>query len=264
MSLDALFDKARQSGYGYQAPKQERQMLQAALAQERAYFARLRRIAKHLQEIVNEFWDNTAESTFLIKQLAKRYSDYITPWVVAVSKRMHDEVNARDLRSWESYTHNMSSAIQREVKRTPVGDVMRQLLREQVHLIKSIPIDAAERVHELTVRGIAQGLREADIREAVMRTGSVSESRAQLIARTEVARTRSVLTQARAQHIGSTHYVWRTVGDASVRPSHRRLNGQVFAWADAPECDPPHHAHPGQIYNCRCRPVPIIPDMDMQ
>ena len=85
-------------------------------------------------------------------------------------------------------------------------------------------------------------------------------NRATLIARTETARTASVLVQARAEHIGVTHYQWQAVMDARTRASHAKLDGKVFAWAVAPLSDPPdHYAHPGQIWNCRCVALPILP-----
>jgi SPP1 gp7 family putative phage head morphogenesis protein len=48
--------------------------------------------------------------------------------------------------------------------------------------------------------------------------------------------------------------------DARTRESHARLDGRVFAWDDPPLSDPPdHHSHPGQIWNCRCVAMPILP-----
>lgn len=53
----------------------------------------------------------------------------------------------------------------------------------------------------------------------------------------------------------TTHYVWRTAGDAKVRRSHVARNGQIFSWAN-----PPEHGHPGHEPNCRCWPEPYYGD----
>jgi SPP1 gp7 family putative phage head morphogenesis protein len=53
----------------------------------------------------------------------------------------------------------------------------------------------------------------------------------------------------------TTHYVWRTAGDAKVRGSHVARNGQIFSWAN-----PPEHGHPGHEPNCRCWPEPYCGD----
>jgi uncharacterized protein with gpF-like domain len=48
------------------------------------------------------------------------------------------------------------------------------------------------------------------------------------------ARAASVLMQTRAEHIGSTHFAWKTAGDARVRQSHREHNGKTYPWDDPP------------------------------
>jgi uncharacterized protein with gpF-like domain len=102
-------------------------------------------------------------------------------------------------------------------------------------------------------------------------------SHARLIARTETARTASVLTEVRAKSVGSEGYIWRTSLDADVRPkigtpnfaklntlamgSHRKLEGTFHRWDDPPiASENGERAHPGQIYNCRCWPEPVLPD----
>jgi hypothetical protein len=59
----------------------------------------------------------------------------------------------------------------------------------------------------------------------------------------------------RAETHPTTHYVWRTQGDARVRASHRANDGKIFAWDD-----PPPTGHPGEDYGCRCRAEPYAPD----
>jgi SPP1 gp7 family putative phage head morphogenesis protein len=228
---------------------------------ESEFAAKLRKIAKHIADIVRGFPIGLPDSLPLVERALSDYSRLIEPWARAVATAMLEDVSRRDAKAWAEYTAGMSVALRREIERAPTGATLRQLLGEQVFLIKSIPIEAAQRVHELTLEGQISGARFGEIVPEIMRTEEVTRSRATLIARTETARTASALTQARAEHIGSTHYQWLTAGDSDVRPSHRALNGKVFAWSSPPICDPPdHRAHPGQIWNCRCVPLPIIPE----
>ncbi|MFX5937705.1 phage head morphogenesis protein, partial [Acinetobacter baumannii] len=81
--------------------------------------------------------------------------------------------------------------------------VLQELLAEQVDLITSIPREAGQRVHELTLKGLEDSTRASEIAKEIMRSGEVAKSRAMLIARTEVSRTATSLTQARAQFVGS-------------------------------------------------------------
>ena len=192
--------------------------------------------------------------------MLRAYADALTPWAVVTAQKMIEEVNRRDLVGWKKISAEMSTGIQRTIAQTPVGEVMRKLMAEQVTLIKSIPLNAAQRVHDLTIKGLEDSTRAKEVAADIMRSGQVAHSRAMLIARTETSRAASNLTQARAQNIGSTHYIWRTSGDGAVREDHKHLNGKIFAWADPPIADERTgaKANPGCIYNCRCFAEPLL------
>lgn len=194
--------------------------------------------------------------------MLRRYAEALEPWARATAQNMLNEVNQADYKAWVSLSNKVSSSLRDEVLNAPIGDVMRQLLDEQVTLIKSLPLEAAKRVHELTIKGLEDSTRAKEIAREIYRTGEVTQSRAMLIARTEVARTASKLTEARSKYVGATHYIWRTSHDSDVRSDHRMLDGKVFAWSDPPVADQHSgaRAHPGQIYNCRCWPEIILTD----
>ena len=175
---------------------------------------------------------------------------------------MVEEVKQRDEVMWKTVGAEMSMELRRELQSAPTGETVRRLMAEQVTLIRSIPLEAAQRVHDLTLKGLEDSTRAKEIAAEIGRSGEVAASRAMLIARTEVARTASNLTEARAQNIGSTHYIWRTSSDSTVREDHKKLNGKVFAWTDPPVADERSgaRANPGCIYNCRCFAEPIIPE----
>ncbi|TXN34019.1 phage head morphogenesis protein [Methylobacterium sp. WL19] len=227
---------------------------------ENSYGARLRKIARHIGDIVTGFDLSTPQGAVFIGSALRRYADMLDPWARSVGARMVAEVAAADKLGWRRLSTVMGRALHREIEEAPTGQAMRASMERQVTLIKSLPLDAAERVHRLTVEGISQGRRADEIARDIMATGEVTKSRATLIARTEVSRTATELTKARAEYVGSTEFIWRTAGDGDVRDSHKRLNGKVFRWDAPPECDPGHHALPGGIWNCRCYPEAVIPD----
>jgi SPP1 gp7 family putative phage head morphogenesis protein len=258
-----------------QAEAAEAQFQKARNAQA-SYGAQLRQAARHIARIVEAHAPEDPKTPFTPAQLARireamrAYKTAITPWARATAWRMIREVNRRNKTAWQKYTARMSAGLQMEIRNAPTGEHMQQLLAEQVELITSLPTEAAERVHERTVAALETSARyperTAEIEEALAEahpkaTEEWLKNRATLIARTETARTASVLTQARAKHIGAEQYIWQTVGDWKVRPSHRKLNHSVHSWDDPPLSDPPdYHSHPGQIWNCRCVALPIIPD----
>jgi len=195
-----------------------------------------------------------------LQMMLRKYSDTIRPWAQAVSTKMLERIARKDETSWNALGKTMGRALRKEIQSAPTGELLKAYMDEQVKLITSLPLDAAERVHKLTIEGLSDGTRAKEIAREIMKTGKVLESRAKLIARTEVARTASGLTMARSLHIGVTHYVWRTSKDADVRKSHRQMEGQVIPWDTPPVLSDGTVSHAGMIYNCRCYADPIITD----
>ncbi len=224
------------------------------------YGVRLRKVAAHIGEMIRGFAPDDLASALGLRSAMERYAEALQPWAEAVGRRMLEEVAARDKEVWRVLSGKIGRALHREIESAPTGEVMRQLLVEQVGLITGMPVEAAQRVHDLTIAALTDGRRAAEVAAEIMRSGEVAKGRADLIARTEVGRAATALTQARAQYVGSTSYIWRTARDGRVRETHRHLEGKVFRWDDPPECDPGYHAHPGAIFNCRCYPEVIIPD----
>jgi len=94
-----------------------------------------------------------------------------------------------------------------------------------------------------------------------MKTESVAQSRANLIARTEISRCSNILVQARAEHVKSEGYVWRTSNDLLVRQSHKTMNGKFVKWTEPVTLDK-MVGHAGGFPNCRCWCDPVIPEED--
>jgi SPP1 gp7 family putative phage head morphogenesis protein len=226
---------------------------------EKQYAVALRKVARHVGDMVTDFDFEQPDAADRLQDVLDQYADVIEPWARAATARMIADVSNRDRRAWKQASQNLSRTLRVEIESAPTGSAMRELLAEQVSLIRSLPIEAGQRVHRLTIEGLMDSTRASEIAEEIRRSGEVTESRATLIARTEVARTAATLTQMRAQHIGSDGYIWRTVEDSDVRPSHRRMNGKFIAWNDPPTLDN-MVGHAGMLPNCRCYPEPVIPD----
>lgn len=227
---------------------------------------RLRRIASHIEDIMGGFKGSNQGQEFdafeadRLAGLLDRYGEVIEPWAELEAKRMVAEVAKRDEKAWMANSRRMAKLLRQELNTSPVGAAVKQRSTEAAQLITSLPGTAAERVRALTIKARADGTRPADLEAQIMALGDVTKSRAKMIARTEVARTASVLTQTRAESVGSTHYIWRTVKDAGVRPSHKKMEGIVCEWAKPPTLEDGTTCHAGQIYNCRCFPEPIFND----
>ncbi|CAI9119560.1 minor capsid protein [Brytella acorum] len=152
----------------------------------------------------------------------------------------------------------MSRELRRELDGADTGRVLRELQAGQVDLITSLPREAADRAQRIARESLITGARFDELRDEILRTGEVTESRATLIARTETSKASTMLTEARAEAIGSPGYTWRSHRDNRTRPSHREMNGQFVAWGSPPTLDG-LTGHAGCVPNCRCFARPILP-----
>lgn len=226
---------------------------------EREYQRSLTQVARQVGSIINGFPPGDPEAVPTITQVLNRYAEALNDWAIATATRMITDVNQQDRKAWVQLSEGMARALRDEIRNAPTGRVMQELLADQVHLIKSIPREAAQRVHDLTLEGIENATRASEIAKEIQRSGDVAASRARLIARTEVSRTAGNLTEARARSIGSEGYIWRTSGDSDVRTSHRQMNGKFVRWDDPPTLDK-LTGHAGCLPNCRCYAEPVIPE----
>jgi SPP1 gp7 family putative phage head morphogenesis protein len=228
------------------------------------YGVKLRKIAAHIGHLVEALDPQDTNAVAALIAGMAQYAKILEPWAKATAAKVLQEVARRDTKAWETYSRQMGLAMREEVATGATGHVLRESLARQVTLITSLPIEAAQRVHELALEGLANSARHTEIAKKILETGDVTKSRATLIARTEIARTASELTKARSVAVGSTHYIWRGVLDKRERNSHAHMQGRVCEWANPPEVEPGKFYHAGCIYNCRCWPEPIIPDYPSQ
>jgi SPP1 gp7 family putative phage head morphogenesis protein len=219
---------------------------------EEWYARALRRIADQVGSFVRGFDFDDPSALHLLTETLERYAGLLGPWAEAVARRMLRDVSDADACAWVALSKDMSRSLRTEIAAAPTGVAFREGLRRQVELITSLPLEAAQRVHDLTIEGMLGAKRAAEVADQIMASGEVTRSRATLIARTEVARTASELTRARAEYVGSPGYLWLSVRDSRVRPSHRKLDGKFIRWDDPPIVDEKtqRRAHAGQDIQC--------------
>ena len=236
---------------------------------EKEYVKSMRLLVKQIDLMVKDIINvNLTEDQLKLAQhdltrMLHQYSDTIKPWAKSIAEKMVLRLVKIDESDWIKLGRDMNRALKKELDDAPTGDMVKSFMAEQVVLITSLPKEAGDRVHEMTLKGITTGERAEDITKKILQIGNVTLSRARLIARTEVARTASALTMARSKHVGATHYYWRTSGDGDVRDSHKKMNGKIIEWVNAPEVELGKLYHAGMFPNCRCYPEPIL-DYEMK
>lgn len=177
-------------------------------------------------------------------------------------------------RTWRTAAHvnsqgqMMYRALMNEMS-GPLGGYINFEIQRNAEYIKTLPLDIAKHVNEHILTESLKGKRSSDIaKEIRMLFPEKSKARANLIARTEVGKTSTALTQARSNILGIPAYVWRTSKDSRVRSSHDIMDGVIVLWDNPPSPEALDKEksvgryHAGCIWNCRCYAAPII-DLDL-
>ncbi|MGG3884343.1 phage minor head protein [Brevibacillus panacihumi] len=152
----------------------------------------------------------------------------------------------------------------------PLGATLRLQAERNAAVIKSLPLNVAKQVNEHVLREVMKGTRSSEIAQQIKAYfPEASKAKANLIARTEVSKTSTALTQARCDLVGARWYIWRTSEDSRVRDAHRVMDGVLVKWSNPPnpeQLDGQNrtfgHYHAGEIFNCRCYAEPVI-DLDL-
>lgn len=112
------------------------------------------------------------------------------------------------------------------------------------------------------IRSSKKGFRYQTLVKKIQRRYGVSESKAKFLARQETGLMMSKFRESRFKAAGSVSYVWKSVvGTPShpVRDAHKKLDGKTFKWDNPPVSSKNgRRNHPGEDFNCRCRPQAII------
>lgn len=147
----------------------------------------------------------------------------------------------------------------------PLGHAMSVQIQRNATFITQVPADIARQMTEHTMTKSLAGMRHTDIaRDLKELYPHMSDVKANLIARTEAAKTSTALTQSRSELLGIRWYEWRTSEDQRVRASHRHMDHVLIAWDDPPSPEELIHEKdvgryaPGCIWNCRCFASPLL------
>jgi len=194
----------------------------------------------------------------------KQYSARIVDWGKASVGRMIGSLEKSDLSSWERHSKEISNLLRRELSKGEIHDRMKAYMDDNVDLITSLPLKAAERVHHLVNNNLKTGARAETLIAELLQTGKVTESQARTIARTETSRAATGLVKASAESIDIDWYFWRTTHDNRLRKSHKIMDGVLCRWDDPPSPEllagekSVGNYLPGAIWNCRCYAEPLI------
>jgi SPP1 gp7 family putative phage head morphogenesis protein len=198
-------------------------------------------------------------------------SPAIAARVDQLAARMVRWVNIENAKDWRTASARSQRSrmlyrlLDQELK-GKVGARLAALTSENSRLIRSLPQDITRQLAGEIAKAQQMGSRpEAITKMLRVRFPEVAQSRVHLIARTQVSKASTELTQARSEELDLPWFIWRTAEDQRVRRSHRLMDGVVIAWRDLPspeqlagEKSSLGRYAPGACPYCRCIPLPIL------
>lgn len=149
-----------------------------------------------------------------------------------------------------------------EFQTTPaMRDVMGATVDANVALIKSIPQKYLGNVRGAVMRSVQEGRDLAPLAKYLEEQRGVTKRRAAFIALDQNNKATAALTRVRRMEIGLTKAVWKhSHAGKTPRPTHLKNDGNEFdvetGWYDPHEGK---HIQPGELINCRCVSIPIVP-----
>lgn len=232
---------------------------------ENKYLEMLDTVATRIDDILYDYDANDPYASIEVMQTLQDFSNDLYSWANDLVGGLLYSLNADDERTWKAHSSLMSKRLRWELEHVPIEPMMAQYLNENVGLIQSMPLRAAERVQQVVLKNLWTGeYRPEGLEEQIMNIGNITRNRAKLIARTEVARISTGLTKSRSEALNIPWYMWKTSHDARVRSTHAHMDKVLIRWSDpaSPEelmtMKSYGHYHPGEIWNCRCNARPLL------
>lgn len=222
---------------------------------EKAYERQLRSVSGQIKSVLAS---SASGSLADAEKLLRDYAELIEPWARQSAANMMAGVNRKNVQAWSNAAKRAGLDMRALLNSPGVGAVTQARIAENAGKIRSLVIGAADDVAKLVQESMVTGTRAEDLAARIAKVGEVSEARARTIARTEVSKAGTALTQARADSVGSTGYIWRTARDGDTRDSHAAMEGVFVPWDKPPTLDG-MTGHAGEFPNCRCYPEPVIP-----
>jgi SPP1 gp7 family putative phage head morphogenesis protein len=190
-----------------------------------------------------------------------------------VAREMSREIAVANASSWRAAAMKSSNAkriyeaLNNEIRMYGLQPTLDAIARQNAELISSIPQYLGRQLTKHAAELQREGKRPEELARDIRRAiPHLAKSRIELIARTEISKAESSLTQLRAERLGFRFYQWSTSRDQRVRPSHQKMDNVIVAWQEPPNPEVLNgekssvagHYNAGQTFQCRCAALPVV------
>ena len=241
---------------------------------EKKYKRLLNGIMQRLKKLIAGITDFNAVQAVLMKFAATKTFQKLCR---ETARQVVTMLAVGQMQSWRAAASASSQgrriflALQKELKTTPIGVRVNQIIDQNARLIQTVPQSLANEFSRIAGETQFAGMRPEELLEEFKkRAPHLTDVQARRIARTETGKAATALVQARAESMELPLYTWLTSRDERVRDSHRLMNGVICSWNDPPNPEllageerTYGNYHPRGIFNCRCDALPIVDTADI-
>ncbi|MGZ9981544.1 phage head morphogenesis protein [Bordetella bronchiseptica] len=193
----------------------------------------------------------------LAKQWQRRFDEAAQP---VASEFAETSMSAADI-SLRNALRQKGFSVQFQLTRA-ANDVFQATVQENVGLIKSIAAEHLQEVQGMVMRSVTQGRDLEGLVEDLQKRYGVTKRRAAFIARDQNNKATATITRVRQQGLGIKQAKWRhSRGGKHPRKSHQEADGKVYDVDQGMLIDG-EYIRPGELPNCRCVAISIIPGFD--
>lgn len=142
------------------------------------------------------------------------------------------------------------------VREEDIANLLRDAVGRNVSLITGLADDTVKRIAQKVYDSSIAGNSATTLRKLLREEFAMSDRRARLIARDQMASFNADLTELRDRQAGIEKYEWSTSADERVRERHRGLEGKVYAWGEPTGAE--GGLPPGKPILCRCVALAVV------
>ncbi len=201
----------------------------------------------------------------LFRGIRQQYED-MEEFATSRAERMVGVVNrAHEIRYMRELQRKVGIDARGLIQSEGLEATLRATTKVNVNLIESIPAEYFSRIEKLVYQNTLTGRTDArSLRQAIQKIGEITEERARLIARDQVAKLNSAVNTERNLALGIVEYIWRATGgrsgDGRTRTRHREAHGITYRFDDPKVRGVTGElVNPGEDIQCRCTAEAVIP-----
>lgn len=242
----------------------------ASKAKEREYFNRLKSLSSRIESSMQYWLLLAAKRGYTAKQLNKQIERLSGYWQKKVNEKA-EGIAYRFTKDINNFLNvklgKQAGGISLKKKTRLLQNEFNAAIERNAALIKSIPREIIERYRSEILNNVSNLDREA-LLKTFKSFNTISNRRAQIIARDQTQKALTEIQSAKAQQLGYQYYIWHTAQDSRVSEEHRRLEGRIYSYSNPTAVIDSYGnvGHCSQRPNCRCYEEPIMlnPDQELE